>query len=123
LIGSLYKILSKILANRLKKVLGKLISTCQSAFLPNRQILDGVVVLNELIDLARRRKDECLLFKVDFEHAYDTVSWSFLERMMLKMGFSDGWMKWIHACIFQSSMSILVNGSPTADFKVGRGMR
>jgi hypothetical protein len=123
LIGSLYKILSKILANRLKIVLGKVISTCQSAFLLNRQILDGVVVLNELIDLAKRSKDECFLFKVDFERAYDSVSWSFLECMMIKMGFQEGWLKWMRACIFQSSMSILVNGSPTADFKVGRGLR
>jgi hypothetical protein len=49
-----------------------------------------VVVLNELLDLAKRRKDVCLLFKVDFERAYDTVSWHFLERMMVKMGFSEG---------------------------------
>ncbi|MCH87539.1 LINE-1 reverse transcriptase like, partial [Trifolium medium] len=75
LIGSLYKILSKLLANRLKRVLEKLISNCQSAFLPQRQIFYGVVVLNEIIDLAKRRKDDCLLFKGDFERAYDTVSW------------------------------------------------
>ncbi|GAU42390.1 hypothetical protein TSUD_296880 [Trifolium subterraneum] len=93
LIGSLYKILSKILANRLKKVLGKLISSCQSAFLPQRQILDGVLVLNEVINLAKRRKDNCLLFKVDFERAYDTVSWGFLERMMSKMGFSEALLR------------------------------
>ncbi|XP_045791608.1 uncharacterized protein LOC123886325 [Trifolium pratense] len=89
LIGSLYKILSKILANRLKKVLGNLISMCQSAFLPQRQILDGVVVLNEIIDLTKRRKDSCLLFKVDFEREYDIVSWGFLEGMMRKMGFAE----------------------------------
>ncbi|PNX75860.1 cysteine-rich receptor-like protein kinase, partial [Trifolium pratense] len=123
LIGSVYKILSKILANRLKRVLEKLISKCQSAFLPQRQILDGVVVLNEVIDLAKRRKDSCLLFKVDFERAYDTVSWSFLERMMIKMGFSEGWLTWMRACIFESSMSVLINGSPTEDFAVGRGLR
>ncbi|CAJ2673784.1 unnamed protein product [Trifolium pratense] len=123
LIGSLYKILSRILANRLKRVLGKVISNCQSAFLPQRQILDGVLILNEILDLAKRRKDECLLFKVDFERAYDTVNWGFLEHMMVKMGFSDGWLKWMRACIFESSMSILVNGSPTEDFKVGRGLR
>jgi hypothetical protein len=111
------------LANRLKSVLTKLISKCQSAFLPHRQILDGVVVLNEVIDLAKRRKDDCLLFKVDFARAYDTVSWSFLERMMIKMGFSDVWMKWMRVCIFQSSMSVLVNGSSTDDFIVGRGLR
>jgi hypothetical protein len=123
LIGSIYKILSKTFANRLKCVMGNLISKCQSAFLPQRQILDGVLVLNEIIDLATRRKDTCLLFKVDFEKAYDTVSWRFLERMMEKMGFSEGWLKWMRACIFNSSMSVLVNGSPTEDFTVGRGLR
>ncbi|XP_045820252.1 uncharacterized protein LOC123913525 [Trifolium pratense] len=82
-IGSLYKILSKLLANRLKRMLGKLISNCQSAFLPQRQILDEVVVLNEIIDLAKRRKDDCILFKVDFERAYDSVNWG-LSGMMRK---------------------------------------
>ncbi|CAJ2672027.1 unnamed protein product [Trifolium pratense] len=107
----------------MKRVMGKLISPCQSAFLPNRQILDGVVVLNEIIDLAKRRKDSCMLFKVDFEKAYDTINWNFLERMMIKMGFAEGWMKWIRACIFISSMSVLVNGSPTEEFKVCKGLR
>lgn len=43
--------------------------------------------------------------------------------MMIKMGFSGCWMKWMRACIFNSSMSVLVNGSPSEDFKVGRGLR
>ncbi|GAU51623.1 hypothetical protein TSUD_414500 [Trifolium subterraneum] len=123
LIGLLYKILSKLLACRLKKELGKLISPCQSAFLPGRQILDGVVVLNEVIDLAKRRKDTCMLFKVDFERAYDTISWNYLERMMVKMGFAGQWIRWMRACVFNSSMSVLVNGSPTEDFKVEKGLR
>jgi len=72
LIGSLYKIVAKLLAKRIKKVIGKLISDCQTAFVPGRQILDGVLVINELIDLARK---ECLLLKVDFEKTYDCVSW------------------------------------------------
>jgi hypothetical protein len=119
----MYKILSKILAGRLKLVLGKLISNVQSAFLPNRQILDGVLIVNELLDLAKRRKDQCLFFKVDFERAYDTVNWNFLNYMMARMGFADGWRRWIRACVFQSSMSVLVNGSPTRDFIVGKGLR
>ncbi|MCI11439.1 LINE-1 reverse transcriptase like, partial [Trifolium medium] len=123
LVSSLYKILSKVLAGRLKTVLGKLISKVQSAFLPNRQILDGVLVINEVIDMAKRRKDKCLLFKVDFERAYDTVNWNFLEYMMVRMGFAEGWRRWIRACVFQSSMSVLVNGSPTEDFCVGKGLR
>jgi hypothetical protein len=107
LINSMYKVLSKILAGRLKQVLGKLISKVQSAFLPNRQILDGVLVVNELLDLAKRRKDKRLRFKVDFERAYDTVNWNFLDYMMVRMGFDEGWMRWIRACVFQSSMSVL----------------
>ncbi|CAJ2637341.1 unnamed protein product [Trifolium pratense] len=63
LVSILYKILSKVLAATLKKVFGKVISKFQSAFLPNRQIFDGVLVVNELIDLAKRRKDKCLIFK------------------------------------------------------------
>ncbi|GAU48216.1 hypothetical protein TSUD_405030 [Trifolium subterraneum] len=123
LVSSLYKILSKVLAARLKKVMGKLISKVQSGFLPNKHILDGVLVVNELIDLAKRRKAECLLFKVDFEWAYDSVNWNFLEYMMTRMGFAEGWRRWIHACVFQSSMSVLVNGSTTEDFKVVKGLR
>ncbi|PNX89254.1 cysteine-rich receptor-like protein kinase, partial [Trifolium pratense] len=123
LVSSMYKILSKVLAARLKKVMGKLISDVQSAFLPNRHILDGVLVVNELIDLAKRRKDKCLMFKVDFERAYDTVNWNFLEYMMTRMGFAEGWRRWIRACVFQSSMSVLVNGSTTDDFNVGKGLR
>ncbi|KAK2445690.1 hypothetical protein QL285_016592 [Trifolium repens] len=64
-----------------------------------------------------------MMFKVDFERAYDTVSWRFLEGMMSKMGFSEGWLRWMRACIFDSTMSVLVNGSPTVDFKVARGLR
>ncbi|CAJ2656345.1 unnamed protein product [Trifolium pratense] len=123
LVGCLYKILSKVLAARLKKVIGKLISDCQTTFVPNRQILDGVLVVNELIDFAKRRKDNCLLLKVDFERAYDTVNWNFLEYMMRRMGFAQRWLKWMRACIFTSFMSVLVNGSPTADFVVGKGLR
>ncbi|MCH96062.1 RNA-directed DNA polymerase (Reverse transcriptase), partial [Trifolium medium] len=105
LVNSLYKILAKVLVARLKRVMGKLIL----------KILDGVLVVNELIDMAKRRKDKCLFFKVDFERAYDTVNWNFLEYMLTRMGFAEGWRKWIRDCVFQSSMSVLVNGSPTDD--------
>jgi hypothetical protein len=119
----MYNVLSKILAGRLKQVLGNLISKVQSAFLPNRQVLDDVLVVNELLDLAKRRKCNCFMFKVDFERAYDTVNWNFLDYMMGRMGFAEGWRRWIRACVFQSSMSVLVNGSPIGDFNMGKGLR
>jgi hypothetical protein len=100
-----------------------LISDCQSTFLPNRQILDGVLVVNELIDLVKRKKDKCLMLKVDFERAYDTVSWKYLEYTMFKKGFNASWVNWMRACIFSSSMSVLVNGIPTENFLVRKGLR
>lgn len=123
LIGSLYKILSKVLAKRLKDYLGSLISICQTAFIPQRQILDGIVVLNEIVESAKRRKSKCLLLKLDFERAFDTVSWSFLEKMMTKMNFHITWVRWMRACLFKSTMSVLVNGSPTEEFSVEKGLR
>jgi hypothetical protein len=121
LVTSMYKLLSKIMAGRLKQVLGKLISKVQSAFVPNRQILDGVLVINELLDLAKRRKDKCLFFKVDFERAYDTVNWQFLDYMLGRMGFADRWRRWIQACVFHSSMSVLVNGRPLGSYAKSGG--
>ncbi|XP_058747167.1 uncharacterized protein LOC131620174 [Vicia villosa] len=85
-------------------------------------MIDGVLVANELVDYASKEGKECLLFKVDFEKAYDKVNWNFLRFMMRKLGFRDIWMKWMEALIFTSTMSVLVNGSPTKKFEVGRGL-
>jgi len=80
LVGSLYKILVKVLANRLRSVIGRVISDSQSAFIKGRQILDGILVANEIVDEARKLQKELLLFKVDFEKAYDTVDWGYLDE-------------------------------------------
>lgn len=117
----MYKVLFKVLANRLRRVIHWLISDCQSAFIMGRQILDGIA--NEVVDNAKRRKREAVLFKVDFEKTCDSVSWEFLVFMMRQMGFYEIWRRWIRECLSTSSVSVLVNGSPTKEFKVGRGLR
>ncbi|PNX60849.1 cysteine-rich receptor-like protein kinase, partial [Trifolium pratense] len=73
LVGSLYKILAKVLADRLRLVIGSVISESQTAFVKDRQILDGILIANEVVDDARKAKKELMLFKVDFEKAYDSV--------------------------------------------------
>jgi len=123
LIGSLYKILAKVLAARLKEVIGKLIDPIQSAFVPGRFILDGVLIVSELLDLAKRRKDKCFFLKVDFAKAYDSVSWSYLEYMLRRMGFDNRWVGWMRTCVRSNSISILVNGSPTEEFVAEKGLR
>ncbi|MCH92512.1 LINE-1 reverse transcriptase like, partial [Trifolium medium] len=72
LLGSLCKLLSKVLAKRLGKVMDSIISKNQSAFIKGRNLADGVVTVNEVVDLAKRAKKERLIFKVDFEKAYDS---------------------------------------------------
>ncbi|GKU90664.1 hypothetical protein SLEP1_g4631 [Rubroshorea leprosula] len=99
LIGCIYKILAKLLANRLSKVLNGIIGENQSAFIEGRQLVDGVVVANEAIDGVRKRKSQCFVFKIDFEKAYDNVNWSFLDYMMEKMGFDAVWRRWISECL------------------------
>jgi len=73
LVGSMYKILAKVLAIRLRVVIGSVISDSQSAFIKGRQILDDILVANEVVDEACKHKKELLLFKLDFEKAYDSI--------------------------------------------------
>jgi hypothetical protein len=92
LVGSLYKILAKVLANRLRLVVGSVISESQTTFVKDRQILDGILIANEVVDEARKSKKELLLFKVDFEKAYDSVDWGYLDAVMAKMAFPPLWL-------------------------------
>jgi len=123
LVGNMYKILAKVLANRLRSVFGSVISDSQSAFVKGRQILDGILVANEVVDDAHRCKKELLLFKVDFEKAYDSVDYSYLDEVMYKMGFPVLWRKWIKECIGTTTAPVLVNGSPTDEFPLKKGVK
>ncbi|XP_019451799.1 PREDICTED: uncharacterized protein LOC109353895 [Lupinus angustifolius] len=123
LVNSLYKILSKILASRLKLVSGSLISDSQATFIQNRSILDAVVVINEVIHSAKKGREGCLILKVDFEKAYDSVDWGFLDYMLSQCGFPSSLRRWVRNCLSYTSMHVLVNGSPTDQFLVSRGIR
>nr|GEW38540.1 putative RNA-directed DNA polymerase, eukaryota, reverse transcriptase zinc-binding domain protein [Tanacetum cinerariifolium] len=93
LIGSMYKIIAKILANRFVGVLGDLIHEVQSAFIANRQILD------------------------------DSVKWDFLDDVLNKVGFGLKWRMWISNCLMSSKGSVLINGSPTKEFYFRKGLK
>ncbi|GJW26765.1 RNA-directed DNA polymerase, eukaryota [Tanacetum coccineum] len=123
LIGSLYKIIAKLLANRLVGVLSNLINEVQSAFVADRQILDGPFILNEVLQWCRKKRKHALIFKVDFEKAYDSVRWDFLDDVLDKFGFGVKWRNWIQSCLRSSRGSILINGSPTKEFQFFRGLK
>ncbi|MFS7918598.1 putative RNA-directed DNA polymerase [Helianthus anomalus] len=123
LVGSLYKIISKVLANRLKQVINEISSPTQSAFVGGRYILDGPLIVGETVAWAKKSHSKILIFKVDFAKAYDTLNWKFLYRMMEKMNFPHRWIEWIKGCLKSGMGSVLVNGSPTSEFKFKRGLR
>jgi hypothetical protein len=117
------KILAKLLSNRLQLVIGSVISESQSHFVRDRQILDGILIANEIVNEARKCKKELLLFKVDFEKAYDFVDWGYLDAVMGRMGFPTLWRKWIKECVCTATASVLVNGSPNPKFLLERDLR
>ena len=91
--------LGKLLSNRLRSVMDGIIDERQSAFIKGRHILHGILILNEVVEEARRSKKPVMIFKVDFEKAYDSVSWSFLDYMLFRLGFCPKWRRWISACL------------------------
>ena len=121
LISSLYKIIAKVLAERLRGVLHETIHSNQGAFVQGRQILDVVLTANEIVDEKRRLEEEGVVFKIDFEKAYDHVTWDFLDHVLEKKGFSPRWRKWMRGCLSSVSFAILVNGNAKVWVKASRG--
>ncbi|GJR94069.1 RNA-directed DNA polymerase, eukaryota [Tanacetum coccineum] len=113
LIGSLYKVVTKILATRLSSIISGLISDVQTAFLPNRQILDGPFIINELLSWCKHKKQQAMVFKVDFAKAYDSIRWDFLEDVLRAFGFGSKWCSLIQG-VYTLVMAVgLLNDTST----------
>ncbi|GKC05913.1 RNA-directed DNA polymerase, eukaryota, partial [Tanacetum coccineum] len=95
----------------------------QTAFLPNRQILDGPFIINELLSWCRHKKQQAMVFKVDFAKAYDSVRWDYLDDVLFSFGFGVKWRSWIKGSLISGMASVLVNGSPTSEFQFHCGLK
>jgi hypothetical protein len=118
-----FKCFTKVLTNRLILVAKKIISKNQIGFIQGRNILEGVVVLHELLHELRTSKKRGLILKLDFEKAYDRVSWSFLEQTMIGKVFPSIWIKWVMSTVRGGKVCVNVNGERSPYFKTFRGLR
>jgi hypothetical protein len=122
----IYKLISKVLANRFKGVLPGIISSSQSAFLAGRLITDNVIIVYEILHTMQNRlwsKVGFMGLKLDMSKAYDRVEWAFLETVMMRLGFGDRWIHLVMACVKSETYSVVVSGNSVGSITLTRGIR
>jgi hypothetical protein len=121
----LYKVIAKCLVNRLRPILGDIISINQSAFVPGRLITDNSLVAFECLHFIEHNtninKDICA-YELDMSKAYDRVDWDFLKKVMQRMGFSHRWVDWIMSCVTSVRYQVKFNGNLLDSFSPSRGL-
>jgi hypothetical protein len=122
----IYKLIAKVLANRLKRVLGKIISPNQSTFIPGRLITDNIIIAFEALhtmDTRLKGKEGYMALKLDMSKVYDRVEWNFLETVMSRIGFADRWVQLLMTCVRTVKYSVLINSRSYGKILPSRGLR
>ncbi|XP_024042769.1 uncharacterized protein LOC112099586 [Citrus clementina] len=122
----LYKIVAKMLANRMKLVMGSVVSEFQSAFVPSRAITDNILISSEIMHFLKRKRQGkfgVATLKIDMSKAYDRIEWEFLEAMMLRLGFNAKWVKLIMLCVSTVRYHVSHDEKEIGPIIPGRGLR
>ncbi|XP_020245132.1 uncharacterized protein LOC109823260 [Asparagus officinalis] len=119
-----YKIITKIIASRIQKVVGYLISDAQSAFVKGRLISSNILLAHEIVKhYGRKNNSPRAILNIDLRKAFDTISWVFINDMLKGLRFPDNMISWIMECISTPRFSISINGTPHGYFQGARGLR
>lgn len=111
----IYKLCSKVIANRLKLIIPQIISPFQSAFVPGRLVTDNILAANETAHFIHNKQsgqDGYLALKLDLSKAYDRMEWSFLRQVMERFGFARPWIDMVMQCVTYVRYSFLLHGKP-----------
>lgn len=126
LCNTIYKVAAKVLANRLKRVMVELVSSNQSAFVPNRLITDNIIISFEILHSLRHRytgKEGWYALKLDISKAYERVEWGFLKVLLEHMGFPTSFVQLIMDCVTSVQYSVVLNGEVLPACTPERGLR
>lgn len=118
---TLYKLLAKVIADRLKNTLLEMVSENQMAFIRGRQITDAILIANEAINFWKIKKVRGFAIKLDVEKAFDKINCNFIDYMLTQKDFPFQWRKWIKSCISNVQYSVIINGRPMGKIQPTRG--
>ena len=120
----LYKVISKIIANRLKGTLPQCISYNQSAFVKDRLLVENLLLATEIVkDFHKEDVSPCCAMKIDIAKAFDSVHWPFLLNTLRALNMPEEFIHWIELCVCTASFSVQVNGELAGFFQSRRGLR
>ena len=118
-----YKIIAKLLANRLKKVVGKIVGKQQQGFIKGRNIANIIRGIDDIMEYERKNNLNDLLFIIDFKQAFDKINNTYITHVFKKFGFGNNFINWI-STIFSNRKSCVKNGGHVSRlFNVNCGVK
>ncbi len=123
LLGSVYKILAKVLAGRLQAAFSHIIRPNQTGFVEGGSILNNVFIAQEALGWAEESNQDLVLLLLDFEKAFDRIEWNFLFTTLEKLGFEGTWICWVRSLYKEATSTIKMNGELGPDFQLARSVK
>jgi len=123
LLNTDYKLLAKILSTRLKNVISKIINPDQTGYITGRYIGENIRTVADTIEYITQNKESALIILIDFEKAFDTIKWSFIDKALKNVNLGPDFRKWVNILYKDSKSTVINNGHFTKFFKLQRGVR